>query len=117
MKPSSNEFSKAVRDLVRERSGEVCERCSCQRATDFHHRRLKGRRGYLAGNENASNCLHVCRGCHRKIHAHPTPAREAGFIVESHEDPRAVPVRLFGGWRGFFTDEGGVTAKLQEVAS
>lgn len=97
---------KAVRPLLRERAGGVCEKCggALGRGGDAHHRLKR------SGPERdvLSNLVMVCRGCHSWVHANPSQAREDGWILTSKQAPADVPVRFAQGLVRL-DDEGGVT--------
>lgn len=79
------------RRLVYARSTGLCEAAAdgCEvRAREWQHRKNRSQRGTWA----PSNGLHVCRACHRWIHANPTAARGLGWMVWSFEDPAEIPV-------------------------
>lgn len=100
------DFPPAVRKLVAERSGGVCERCGFARATDHHHRRLRQRTG--PGNTHgAANDLHLCRGCHFTVHLRPLDSDLEGWMVASGFDPAATPVGRRG-HKVLLTDDGDV---------
>jgi hypothetical protein len=85
-------FTEETKAWVRRRSGNRCEvrageHCT-GRAAHFHHRKLRRH-----GDHGAANCLHVCLECHVHLHANPAKAELMGWIVRSHLDPAAVPVR------------------------
>lgn len=92
-----------------ERAGGRCEVCghSLRVGGQVHHRM---RRGHEA-NDVPSNCLHVCDGCHRMIHAAPTHSRNEGWIVSSNVrhagiKPAEIPVRFWDGTKQFLWDDG-----------
>jgi hypothetical protein len=76
-----------ARPVVEKRSGGMCERCGAARATDKHHRQLRRH-----GDHTAANLVDLCRACHNWVHANVALARLAGFIVDSWQDARHVPV-------------------------
>lgn len=56
-------------ELVRQRSGGMCERCLVRPATEIHHRRYLSR----GGGHNLANLIHLCgsgnfAGCHGEAH-------------------------------------------------
>lgn len=55
------DISPSVREEVKERSGNVCERCSMARATDMAH---ITRRWKLDHKTTADDLLHLCKSCH-----------------------------------------------------
>lgn len=83
----------SMRPILAERSKGLCEaqldgRCS-RRATHVHHR--KGRR---SGDNSIENLLHLCASCHSRIHRLGGIAYLRGWLVESWNDPAAVPVKV-----------------------
>jgi len=109
---------KKARQLVRERSGGICEVCGSARATNFQHRKNRSQ----GGAWSAANGLDVCgsgtTGCHGYMHAHPAESYERGWSVRSGEDPAEVPVQTALGLV-LLDDEGGWMAvdEPAEVAS
>jgi hypothetical protein len=77
------------RTLVRHRDLDLCARCGMLGA-HWHHRRSRSVRDELT--HSPCNGLWLCAFDHAWVHANPREAREAGFIVSRHEDPRYVPV-------------------------
>lgn len=49
-------------------------------------------------------------GCHGWVESHPFEAREDGWHVWSHEEPRAVPVRMWHTDRPLYLDDEGYWA-------
>lgn len=102
----STDIPQAVRDVVRKRSGGICESCGVAPATEMHHRLYRSR----GGLHTASNLLDVCgwgntSGCHGRAHSGDVGVA-LGLSIESGGDPRLIPVEhaLFG-WV-LLTDEG-----------
>ena len=65
IKPTQRQMgniSKKVRELVKERSNGICERCNRQRATQMAH--LIGRK-QLNTVTTDRHLLHLCVACHR----------------------------------------------------
>ena len=60
--------------------GALCERCHQAQATEVHHRRLRSAGGHLTLPANAAR---LCASCHREVHANPTDAHAAGWIVRA----------------------------------
>lgn len=90
-----------VRDLVRERSGGMCEWPVCpQLATDVHHRlgrKQGGRHGDARERINgAAWLLHACRPHHVYVTSpvgdRRAVARTMGWLLHEHEDGFQVPV-------------------------
>lgn len=95
------------RDMVRARSGGVCEvqvRCRGARATEWHHRVNRSQGGTWC----PSNGLHACSACHGWITDHPGTAGGLGLHVLPGVDPATVPVRapLYGGALVFYDPDG-----------
>ena len=102
----SADIPQAVRNVVSQRSGGICESCGQARATEMHHRLFRSQ----GGLHTPSNLLHLCgwgnhTGCHGTAHSGAL-AVLLGLTVESGDDPRVTPVEhaLFG--RVLLTDEG-----------
>lgn len=94
-----------IRTLVKTRCHGQCDFCGQQlNATDLHHRLQRS----LGGKDRASNLVALHRRCHNLIHNNIADATASGWLVASHQDPRATPVQLFDGlvW---LTDLGGVS--------
>lgn len=75
-------ISHDVRDVVRGRSGGVCECCGTVQATHMHHRQLR-----RSGDHTAPNLLHLCSMCHTRLHGHVRYALDQGFIVSAYDTP------------------------------
>jgi hypothetical protein len=94
----------ALRALVRDRAGGMCECCGDRLSPIFqaHHRKLRSR----GGQDSAANLAALCGLCHRRVHSHVTWATEQGFIVSAFEDPARVPMAVrCEDWR-YLTPEG-----------
>lgn len=70
-------------EMVRDRSGGMCERCLVRPATEIHHRRYLSR----GGKHNVANLLHLCGhgnydGCHGE--AHSGIGAEVGSAISMH---------------------------------
>lgn len=92
-----------ARQVVRERSNDQCSRCGVP-GSEIHHRqrRREGGHGY-------ENLVLLCGTDHRWVHAHPSAARDAGYIIPiSVSDISAVPIKTFAGWV-VFGEDGGIT--------
>lgn len=93
----AQQISRPVRDLVKARSGGVCEVCGVAAAVHMHHRRPRGMGGSRAPSTNtASNLLHLCLACHTAIEsASRTRATSYGWLVPAAvDDPGMVPALL-----------------------
>lgn len=105
--------------LIDQREKQRCARCGViiWSGASRHHRKYKSRRG----GDEVSNGILLCgsgtTGCHGWAHANPRSARMAGFAVESHEDPRQVPVQhaLYG--RVWLDDMGNVSTTPPDRAA
>lgn len=81
--PDSKEPTPETVELLRIRSGGICELCHAQPATDKHHRRFRSREG----DHSIENLLHVCGpgnafGCHADCHGFKPPA---GTVISRYE--------------------------------
>ncbi|MEK6443692.1 hypothetical protein [Pseudonocardia sp. T1-2H] len=90
-----------AKEIVRERSGGVCEGCGSARATNWAHRVAKGH----GGPWDAANGLHLCgmgnaSGCHGFSHQKPLEAQALGWIVESHDVDRIREIPVQHAWLG-----------------
>lgn len=102
------------------REGQSCARCGkgIWENGSRHHRKFKSR----GGGDEVSNGVLLCgsgtTGCHGWAHAHSDLAREAGFAVNSWEDPALVPIRLYmAGGRPVYLDDDGNWSKEPAVAT
>lgn len=82
-KSRSKEFSPATKSIVRERSGNKCERCKRRRLMHFHHCHFRSE-GNACTNE-LKNCLGMCLWCHTEDDdsAHKSPETRQWCIEES----------------------------------
>ncbi len=64
---------------------DPCARCG-RRSHHTHHRKLRSQ----GGGEEFSNLLRLCNECHTWVHANPSEAYAAGFLVHSWADPADV---------------------------
>jgi hypothetical protein len=92
---SEDPVTPVTRAAVAARSGGYCEARVADRCRGvgqhMHHRKLRRH-----GDHRPANLLHVCHACHAAIHSSPF-AREAyarRFLLRSHMDPVAEPVRV-----------------------
>jgi hypothetical protein len=109
-----------VRALVRERSGGWCEWAGCWLAASEQHHRLNrkqgGRHGEAAVRINqAAWIVDACAEHHRLVTsphgAARQLARESGWLLEEHEDARAVSVLSRHG-RVWLGDDGSVSTTI-----
>jgi len=105
MPKATRAVQEAARSTVHERDQGRCCMCGIY-ITDGngaqHHRVAKGMGG-SALLESPSNLVTLCgRGnndlCHGKVHGNPEWARNHGWIVSRHLDPREIPVDMCDGW-------------------
>ena len=81
-----------VRNLVRARSGGVCEGCGIRRAVQIHHRQYISR----GGTDDLVNLLDLCgSGNHSGCHgiAHTGRGELLGWSVRSGLDPADTEVK------------------------
>lgn len=92
-----------TRPAVEGRSGGICEACGAARATDKHHRIPRS----LGGGWHPSNILDLCRICHDWLEEGKNrgEARSKGLLLNSTDDPRAVPITRFTGITTFLSDD------------
>lgn len=87
---SAKDIPQSVRELVRDRSGGICEVCHVHPATDQHHRKYRSRQG----THVVENLIDICGpgnafGCHGDAHG-PEPLE--GVSINSWiADPADVP--------------------------
>jgi hypothetical protein len=99
-KPGKQTGESAARKAVAERSGGICEirEPGCYgRATDWHHRKLRGQ----GGPWHVQNGLHLCRFCHELVTNTRGRRKEFegyGWLVPSHEDPAEVDCLIYTRW-------------------
>lgn len=115
-------FSKAVRELVSDRSGGVCEllipMVCAGMAQVMHHRRPRGIGGTRRVDTNLpSSALHICDACHRHLETSERGvARLNGWLVSQHASPVNVPVLYRGRVWLLLTNEGGFAPFLEGTA-
>lgn len=95
---------KRGRQLVYGRSGGVCEKCGCARATEWHHRKNRSQSGEWC----PTNGMHVCSLCHLWITNHPKLSRDHGWALRSTDDPVTSFVFIRGRF-SYLTTDGRVT--------
>lgn len=104
-------FPPRVRALIRERAGDMCERCGLRLGTQAHHRRPRAAGGSRRDDTNtASNAMWLCSECHRHIESNRTEALLEGFLVLQIASPRKSAVLYRGVYR-FLDDLGNLTEK------
>ncbi len=92
--PRRTDPKPAERDVVRGRSGGVCEFRACTRgAEQMHHRRPRRMGGSTAPDVNgAANLVDLCAWHHRWVEFHRTAAEALGLLLSARADPLRVPV-------------------------
>lgn len=98
-----------TRELVRWRDRDRCRRCGAP-TWQIHHRKPRGMGGTRDPLINdPSNLVLLCgsgtTGCHGWVEMHRTAAREQGWLVSQHADPRYQPIDHEGQLL-FLTSEG-----------
>lgn len=108
-------FSPATRELIRTRSGGLCEIrwcCDGVMMDQIHHRKNRSQ----SGKWHPANIVHLCALCHVEVTAEPEKSRATGFSMRSMEEPETVPI-LIRGRRCLLEDDGSVVLIPGEVAS
>lgn len=102
--------SKAVKDLLKARSGGVCEYCGLREATEAHHRL-----GRKAGGtkrpwiNELSNLVDLDLWCHAKItntNGRRDDYENAGFLLREGMKPAATPIEHARLGRVLLLDDG-----------
>lgn len=101
-------FPATVRTMVRQRAGDLCEKCGIRRGVQVHHRRPRGMGGSQAVDTNiASNALLLCGECHAVVESNRTVAENNGWLVKQNHSPADIPVYYRGAWV-YLDDAGGL---------
>ncbi len=92
--PRRTDPKQSERDLVRGRSGGLCEFRACTRAAEqMHHRRPRRMGGSTAPDVNgAANLVDLCAWHHRWVEFHRTAAAAMGLLLSARANPARVPV-------------------------
>lgn len=100
-------FPLEVRELIRQRANETCERCGeLHSDMQAHHRRPRGAGGSRKKDTNtASNGLWLCGACHRFVESYRSVAFEKGWLVRQSQSPLATPV-MYRGQLSLLCNEG-----------
>ena len=88
---ASTRAMKAVRPVIYERAGGVCEVCRVGiwfTTFEAHHRKLRTR----GGDDSPENLLALCSRCHKWVHDNPAEATALGYMVSSWDDPKDIPI-------------------------
>ncbi|ORA02137.1 hypothetical protein BST17_24825 [Mycolicibacterium bacteremicum] len=93
-------FTPAVKAIVYERAGGLCERCGNHHTdVQYHHRRPRGSGGSRRADTNLpANCLLLGASCHHATEMGRTTAYEFGWLVRQGHNPSEVPVFRRGAW-------------------
>lgn len=93
-------FTDKVREQIRERAKDRCEKCgSLALYHQIHHRRPRGMGGSKDPDTGSpANGLWVHPACHAKIESNREESLEAGYLVRQGVDPTAVPVKIGISW-------------------
>jgi 5-methylcytosine-specific restriction endonuclease McrA len=94
VRPAMSPAERHGKDVVRARSGGLCEACGMRRAAEVHHRKNRSQ----GGTWDPANLLDVCRTCHRWVGAERPSARARGWAVWRDDDPAALPVLRRDTW-------------------
>jgi hypothetical protein len=97
--PTVSPEEKRARQLVRARSGRVCEGCSQARATNWAHRVGRGQLGPWCPTNGLDLCGSGTTGCHGWATANPKAARAKGWVLRSTDQPGELPaLHALHGW-------------------
>lgn len=99
--------TKAGRDVVKRRSGGLCERCG-RLGEQIHHRKPRAMGGStVVAINQAANLLHVCVLCHLDIESHRETAYAYGWLVPRSTDSALWAVLRYDGQWVLLTIDGG----------
>lgn len=108
---------RVTREAVHERDEGRCVVCGRGGLVHLHHRRPVRAGGSRDPQVHAAaNLVTVCAGCHRRIHARPAWARDAGLLLPAGADPETVPARVYGRGLVRLSDDGGLTGAADTPA-
>lgn len=98
-----------TREKVRWRDKDRCRRCG-KSTWQIHHRKPRGMGGTRDPLVNSpANLVLLCgsgtTGCHGWVEQHRTEARQQGWLVSQHADPRYQPIDHEGRLT-FLTEDG-----------
>lgn len=109
---SDTGFSNATCAIVDGRSNCWCEVCGSNTFAERHHRRPRGSGGSKRTDTNLpSNCLAVCRDCHRMIESHRRIALMLGWLIGQRSNPSETRVMYRGEW-SYLLDDGTVWTSI-----
>lgn len=90
---------------VRWRDRDKCRRCH-ETGEQIHHRKPRGMGGTRDPLINSTaNLILLCQDCHGWVESNRTAAREQGWLVSQHADPRYQPIDHEGRLT-FLTEDG-----------
>lgn len=119
---TGHRVARQVRELVRARSGGVCEvqLAGCRWwSSQLQHRitqKSGGRHGKaVARSDRASNVLDSCWWCHSVITDSPGASKQEGWSLEEWQEPSQEPV-LYRGEPVYLDDEG-LVHSFEEVGA
>lgn len=97
---------KLCREIVKTRSGGLCERCCRGGATTMHHRKKRSQGGLWTPENIVALDGHGTTGCHGWVEHNPNAAAEQGWHVRPWEEPADIPVLYRGSDRVLLTSDG-----------
>lgn len=98
-----------MRDLVKGRAGQNCERCAVGvMHGEIHHRKNRSQ----GGQHTLQNLVFLCPPCHQWVTVHPRVAGVEGWHVKPWCDPAIVPIRLHMAGLVILTGDGQYQASL-----
>lgn len=116
LRPVQSPAEKHGKDVVRARSGGLCEACGMRRAESVHHRKNRSQ----GGTWDPSNLMHLCgdgtRGCHGWIGDFPDRARDLGWSVKRDRVSAERAVRRRGSWV-LLADDGRIAEVIRYTGS
>lgn len=106
----STGFPPHIIELIDARAENLCEGCGHNWIHEHHHRAPRGAGGTSNPMRNwPSNCLALCRDCHRMAESYRNVAKVLGWIIPKSVDHSATePVLRRGVWV-WLSDDGTYT--------
>jgi hypothetical protein len=110
-------FSTKIKETIRERANDRCEKCGGRVANpQYHHRRPRGMGGTSREESgDPANALLLHPHCHAWIESNRSVSHENGWLVYQHEEPTLVPVVRFGEWCLLFPDGSARVIKVRSL--
>ncbi len=110
-----------VRQLVRDRAHNMCERCHTAEATNLHHRTPRGMGGSRqAWIDQPANLVLLCgsgtTGCHGWVESHRAWALDQGWLCSRYGDGPELTGLVDVAGRVFHLDNAGHRFELGFVA-